>query len=384
MLNTSTPPCGRRHRTRLPHWGWLFLLGTMLVTGAVILSISLPTIRATRAISAIRLEGGGVGVGQGWRPKWLPPWLQDQTPFIPFLDSLEQINATAGTESAALDLIDLGRGITSLTINFDNVSSAELLRLAQARQLTRLILEAPELTDEDLWTLRTLSCLERVSIRRCSAQGKGLEALAADTLEFLGFEGCGQVIQPGALLPFTRLPSLKGVGWAEVAFSDEAISEFVQCPRLDSLAFEQVPLTPWQISQIGNLKTLIYLRINDVSFDGMDPASFSSLTKLESLDLTRTTANDGAVAGLKNLPSLRFVNLSDTPIGDNSAEALFECRELYSVGLERTGVTDLTLQLLEHHPQLRFIDVTSTRCTRDGVETFRTMRSDVHVRFGPP
>jgi hypothetical protein len=364
---------------RLPHWGLLLASAVILFVVGIALTLVLPAIASNRLIRRLLAADGRVGYSHADRPNWLPSAIRDSEAFLPSFDRITSLKVQPSSESDAIELLRFAPELKELMISVDRNSVAGLSSVARLALLEDLELDVADLDSSELEPLKPLRRLTSVYLRGRAIDDTAIAMFADNRLQRLFLEGQGQPLGAAGLRALAHKSTLEALILSGVRLepgAQDALSEF---PNVTNLLLYDVGLAASKPLKLADLKQLEFVQIHNTPIEDDALLGAAAWRRIRLIDLSGAKISDAGVAHLTAASSLTNVDLSRTKITDSAAGSLIALPKLWSLSLAGTEVGDLMLQQLALHPQLRGLDVRSTRCTLEGIATFRTARPDVEV-----
>jgi hypothetical protein len=148
--------------------------------------------------------------------------------------------------------------------------------------------------------------------------------------------------------------------------------DFPAFPDLEQLLVTSTPLSARQIATIAGLRSLAYLRLNNVGVDDESVKSVADLPALWFLELSGDFG-DAAAGQLGSLGGLRVLHLCSAKITDGAAPLIARLAELEKLDLSGTGITDESLGELSPLKSLETLYLSQTNVTDAGVAELRRL-----------
>ncbi len=142
-----------------------------------------------------------------------------------------------------------------------------------------------------------------------------------------------------------------------------------QFPKLRRL-YISTRLRNAELVEIGKLKMLTGLYLNDSNIGDAGLVHLLPLVRLETLGLAGTRVTDQGLQHVARFPALSVMNLSRTAVTNDGLRALSRMQSLKSIFLSGTAVSDGALIALAMIPQLDKVYVNGTGVTDKGVSSF--------------
>lgn len=200
------------------------------------------------------------------------------------------------------------------------------------------------ITDNAIFCLQQIPCLDRVNLSSTAISDAGMEHLV-------------------------KIKQLKIAFLEHVAITDRGCRELAKMRGLEELSLVGTLITDKGMREIAKLSQLKTLRLPEGLSDrsGRD---LQFLPNLVNLDMSRTTMGDVSlevVKEAKNLQSLQ-VGLETT---DKGLSLINSMKRLESLGLANSQISDEGLRYLVNIPNLKHVNLANTRITGRGIEILR-------------
>lgn len=171
-----------------------------------------------------------------------------------------------------------------------------------------------------------------------------------------------------SLQQLARHPGLVGLNiGGRLMVTAKGIGELNICPKMTTLFFSDVPVSPElcdAISQLSRLRRLGIYR-TPVSSDML--RSIMRLNELEYLSLQETGITDGDLLQIQKLTKLKILLLSKSKVTDQGLNSLKSLTQLRSLFLSDTQVTDQGLQTLKSFSSLKLLTLQGLSVTPQAV-----------------
>ncbi len=163
---------------------------------------------------------------------------------------------------------------------------------------------------------------------------------------------------------------------------DEAIlRQLTKLRGLRGLAIRNSTVAAGGGSQIGRLKDLEWLVLNNVTFEDDTWSLPIGSHDLSVLHITDTSVNAASYKRLASFRTLVHLTLDGVPATDTELESLRRLDKIDTVNLSRSCITDLGLPIFAQMTALRSLTLSETNVTDAGVAALRRQRMDILVTY---
>jgi beta-lactamase regulating signal transducer with metallopeptidase domain/Leucine-rich repeat (LRR) protein/Tol biopolymer transport system component len=290
------------------------------------------------------------------------------------LQRLRLISSSGQITGACLQYLGNMTELQGLDMSSCPITDADLQHLKGLTGLLHLDVKGPGITDAGLEHLRGLTRLQRLFLRDAQITDAGLEHLKGlPDLQWLWLIGSGRItdaslehlkgltnlrnlslslddaqITDGGLEHLKGLTGLQTLWVTNSQITDAGLVQIIKgMPQLTSLALAHSRITDAGLEQVGGLKGLRLLNLNDTQITDAGLEHLQGLTELTDLRLKNTKITDAGLEHLKDLTGLFSLYLNDTPITDAGLEHLKGLTGLGRLELSGTQVTDAGVQQLK-------------------------------------
>lgn len=253
-------------------------------------------------------------------------------------------------------------GAESSSVNGERKTGAEVKegRLAIEEYLknnpdhTKLILEACEISDDDLSAIADCVECKHLVLVNNNLSGPGLKYL--EKLKNLTFLNLAQNdIRNAGLKSLIDLTNLKQL---DLSFNRHiaggTFRYFGEKNKLDSLSLEGTEMSDNGLKSLSHLGAIVSLNLSDIPITEAGVKSLCSIKNLADLDLSKTNLSKTGLEYLcKNRPTLRSVMIRNTNIGDASVPDILRLRNLQVLDISGTTITDSGFLKLAELPKLQ-------------------------------
>jgi Leucine-rich repeat (LRR) protein len=222
----------------------------------------------------------------------------------------------------------------------------EVGELKEIRELQRLNISAPGITDASMKGIANLASLKELALSHTGISDVGLKEIAAVT-------------------------SLEAVSLGHTAITDAGLRELKQLKCLRRLGLEKTRITDAGLRDVGEIQSLEWLRLNSTGITDSGLVSLGQLQGLQTLDLAGCNITGAGIKSLAGLKALQTLYLDYTSMTDSDICNLAELRSLKSLDLKRTEITDAGAKALEELKGLQELNVYHTRITESGLKSLR-------------
>jgi len=249
------PATAPADRSSLRNIGWMTLV--------VVIALSLPASRLAMHVRRCRIADSlGKLTTEPVGPKWLSNFVERHRLFL-------------GHPVKLLGVLDQG-----------HISNDEALAtMARLESLTTLLLVGSDLTDDQLFQLRTLKNLTVLSVRSDKGTPRGLTVLES--------------------FPDLRNLDLSHDVWVD----DRALVPISHATELEKLSLGGTSITDEGLAQLTSLRKLrtLYLDHTRIHDEGLQ--ALAGLSSLEYLDVSGTSVTDEGISALRSaLPKLEITD----------------------------------------------------------------------------
>ena len=247
--------------------------------------------------------------------------------------------------------LSLMPNLSSLTINSDKMSTAELANIAHATSLRNLYLGGSKTDDELLQQLATLRQLE--------------------TLELWATP-----ISPMAANGLSRLQNLKNLDLAGTRIDDTTVAG-LDSLSLQSLNLSKTNITDASIAILLNMKTLESLSIAQTEVTG---AAFKGYNRasLKQLDVSATQFGIEGFAAIKGMKSLEELNVHNAGLVEHTKANVFRTfPNLKTLNAGANSITDAGMKVFfKGHRSLEELNLDGNKwITNSGLESLVAVKS---------
>jgi hypothetical protein len=203
--------------------------------------------------------------------------------------------------------------LAELSLSSSPISDQALVEIATFPQITTLVLEVTQITDEGIKHLAQLKKLEKLNVRNTDVTPAGLIPLKGQMLTLLGY---GRTLQETA------------GGAAEVS---------VLFPKLEALALPRdCNPTPADCAALSNAwPKLKRLSFNSRKVDDTGCAAVAAMSSLEEIDFMYCPITDVGVASLAQMKKLTWLAIPDAKLTDAALDTLAKMKVLKTLKLPK-------------------------------------------------
>jgi len=261
--------------------------------------------------------------------------------------------AIPSTDDASLNLLSGLNTLSSLELQRDHLSEADIGQLASLSTLQVLNLSSDEIDDERLRTIASaLPDLSSLTLASQRITDEGLAELDLPNLTDLDIQATRA---SGVGLRPNSVPALRTLALGQLT-DDAALA---------------------RAGQFKNLRNLIVYR-GRVSDAGL--RSLTQLTYLESLVISGPTRlTDRGVAALAEITSLNNVQLDGQLLTFEAAESLSELPRLKSLSLHSGNLDDAGLNIFQPGPELLILELRGTSISDGAFERFSEQFPEITI-----
>jgi len=327
-----------------------------------------------------------------------PPAGSDPEPAPAAVVELDNADAVKALGAAAKELRKDGNGlVTQVNLRGAEVSDELLQHLTELKNVTSLLLNDTNITDDSLKIVNQVTTLRNLDLRGCKISNAGLANITGlKNLATLKLTGKGSLctVDDDGMDSLAKLTSLRSLALDSLWISGDGLQKLSPLTKLEELYIGGDDNLMDDSSMeviVANFPKLKKLRISKSTVTGEGIATLSKLTTLEELDLGECSqlfdaslqhlaplkslnrlnlwrlaiTNDG-FAHLASLTNLKWLNVDNTRVTDDGLKHLTGMNNLQSLYLGSTAVTDAGLVHLEGLKSLKEVDVARTAVTKEG------------------
>jgi Leucine-rich repeat (LRR) protein len=271
-------------------------------------------------------------------------------PPLPGLKLLAFKNCDLLSENSVYQLPEFPE-LTSLELSKHHTPG--LKRLDEFEQLTVLICDASNMSDDDCAQLQSLTRLKELSLNN------------AVNVTDRGFSYLNQ------------LKHLEHVCVTNAAVSNDCLAALLHLP-LKSLTITGVALSDDCIMYLVKHKNLETLSLSDTNIGDHGVQVLVNSLKLRSLNLTKTRVTDKAMLTIANCPNMKKLVLMYTDVSDSGLNALAQSESLEELVLTGTKITDLGVGGIASK-SLRFLNVSNCDVSWHTIDSVRRKTPSLNI-----
>jgi Leucine-rich repeat (LRR) protein len=281
----------------------------------------------------------------------------DAVEFLKDLPNLETLILKDNAFSArVLGFLPDAKKLKELDIS-ENEISAPIEGIARLSSLRRLDLSWNfGIVDSELESLRPLTALEELNLKRTSITGSGLQ----------------------------YVPNLKSLDASFAALTDEGITGLKGLQKLEKVLIDgNHGLTDTGVAILGSLPKLTTLRAHGLKATGDCLRQFLPDSELAELSIAGWDLNEESVIQLLNLQNLTSLNLAGSRLTDNGLALVARLPRLRQLDVSGTSVTDKGLVALSTSVTLETLCLSDTKITGTGLVWLASLPAlhDLDVSF---
>jgi len=248
-------------------------------------------------------------------------------------------------DAVLLALIERLPRTSWVEVGGSRVTYAGLAHLKILKELTRVGVDAEQITSEGVRQLQALTHLEFLQVYRATddslAQLKQLTNLTQ-----LGVGNSGQLTDAGV----AHLAGMKNLQMLALAndpgIGDAGLSHLRRLTELRDLDLNHTAVTDEGLEHLQRLKHLERLNLSATNISDAGLRYVSKLTSLAELQLGHTRVTDAGLAHLAELTNLWSLGLYQLNVTDAGMEHLKLMKKLMVLGLKGTQVSDAAVEKL--------------------------------------
>jgi serine/threonine protein kinase len=240
-----------------------------------------------------------------------------------------------------------------LRLEDEEINDATLASLSGNQGLHELFLEDTSITDRSGTSIRSLTQLQKLEIRKAAIGDAFLKNISG--LPNLSYLWCFQTgITDSGANYFQDFPKLKQLGLTETQIGDAGLEKISKL-NLEELRLTRTHITAAGLKSLENMRSLKVLMVGRNPIGDAGARAVSKLANLEHLSLeTSNLTNEGVkeLLALKNLKNLDLHN--NFQITNSSLEILSQLRSLRELHVGKCQISKSALdKFREAHPGLK-------------------------------
>lgn len=255
-------------------------------------------------------------------------------------------------DDVAVQSIRRIHSLTELTLDSNRISSADIHRLSDLKQLTRVEITSSRMSDSGIPAFAEMHDLSRAAFRGTQLRGANLDTLAGLT-KLRSLEVAGDRIVDATLIAVSKLEGLDGLSLQGGNYSYKAVGHLQSLTNLTGLTLKAHTVNDQVIAQVAGLKSLQRLSLEG-PIQGGTLSELAKLEKLESLTLVSSLLDEKDIGALSQLKSLERLSLKTQPLNNGTLDTLSTLTRLKSLDIQTAGgFNEAGLKHLDKLPDLR-------------------------------
>jgi hypothetical protein len=263
-----------------------------------------------------------------------------------------------------------------------DIRSADLRHISQFRDLRRLSVSCPDVSEESLGHLSELSELEEFDLQILQLTALGMSYLTSlPKLRDLSLSDAELTREAVELI--SSMSSLRRLVLEGCAVDDVDFHELCRLTQLKELHITAAEVSDAGLGPLADLTGLRSLTLVTLDIGGEGLRHVSSLKQMETLSIQYTQISDDDLIHLAGLTSLRRLYLGNNEIVGTGLKHLTSLAKLESLGLVSTYLDQEGAPHLREFPQLQELDVSYTPLSDGDVEHIASLRNLRRLRIQP-
>ncbi len=281
------------------------------------------------------------------------PELLDAMLVLPEVDSL-YLGADFDRNEPAWDTLNKFGELKNLYI-IDDLTDADLPRVAQFEELNLLAIRLGKFSPESLWYLEAMYRLETLSL----------------TID--------HPLSENYMESMPQIPNLRHLELAILSGQQVPLNGIENLASLTSLEVNAQSQSVGNLNAIGQLSNLERLNLSGVDFAASDMQMFAELSQLQHLTMFQCELPATGDQHLGQLQNLRRIDLNQVPLTDGMLSQLANLPHLTHLYVRGGELTDKSLVAIARSPSLKMIRLSGTHVTPMGVKRLRENCPDLNI-----
>lgn len=277
--------------------------------------------------------------------------------------------------------------LTSLSLSSTKVTISGLAALAPLTDLESLDVESLKGEPSEWLVLKQFPKLKQLNVRGCFTSSEPLAAIgeltSLESLDLAYFQA------NGGFRYLASLKNLKELQLYQVDFDAADIASLTELPleSIEAGTFRHGSNKPWDsgfdaaVHEIGRIRTLKSLELNDRDVSDAGVAGLVGLTDLEELNLAQTGVTGNGLQAIGKLVRLRSLRLDNLKIRGADLAPLTQLTSLKELSLFGATVGDKAIPFLAKLGSLESLGLENTKVTARGVRKLNAALPDCEIEY---
>lgn len=266
----------------------------------------------------------------------------------------------------------------------DNGGIVRLTKVNQKPAIEHVGLSGPKPTDEIVKLLPGLRYLSSVKLEAPKLTSASVKEVVK-VKELRTVEFVGKIADDDAAKLLAGVKKVQAVTFAQSPITDEGIKALATLPKLEFLnckeAGELRGTTVPELAACKKLRSLVFYRANLGELPGW--GKLAEAAELETLALDFCNVTDRALLEIGKLKQVRHLHLNDNPISNAELAELKKLTKLDSLHLSNTKITPKAVPILCELKSLRFLSVKLPQVGADAEKTLKQALPNCEVMVYP-